>query len=113
MLFEQVLLIASIIGGFVTALFVLSIVIQRNDIADIAWGTGIFIVAVVSYLTTPQSILTLMLTILAGLWGIRLSLRIFLRNIKKSAKLRRAFRSSGCSRTSADRSALRYPFRRR
>jgi steroid 5-alpha reductase family enzyme len=73
-----------VIFSFVTALFVLSLIIKRNDIADIAWGTGIFIVALVGYLNGPQNTLTTTLTVLAALWGIRLTLRILLRNIKKS-----------------------------
>jgi steroid 5-alpha reductase family enzyme len=73
-----------VIFTFVTALFVLSLIIKRNDIADIAWGTGIFIVAIVGYLNGPQNTLTTALTVLAALWGIRLTLRILLRNIKKS-----------------------------
>ncbi len=88
MVFEQLLFIASIIAGFVTLLFVVSLVIKRNDIADIAWGIGIFLVALISYLTGPQNTLTLLITILAGLWGVRLSLRILLRNLKKSEDIR-------------------------
>lgn len=49
MLLEQILLTAAIIGTFVSLLFILSVLIKRNDIADIAWGTGILIVAVTSY----------------------------------------------------------------
>ncbi|MFT5849631.1 MAG: steroid 5-alpha reductase family enzyme [Patiriisocius sp.] len=83
----MVLLILSItfvIFCFVSTLFLVSIIIKRNDIADIAWGTGIFIVAITGHiLTASPSLLSIALLILAGLWGIRLTLRIFLRNIKK------------------------------
>lgn len=78
------LTVGLIIFSFVTALFVLSLIIKRNDIADIAWGTGIFIVAIVSYLSGPQNLLATTLTLLAALWGLRLTIRILLRNIKKS-----------------------------
>lgn len=75
---------AAVIFCFVTVLFVLSILLQRNDIADIAWGTGIFLVAITSYiLTAEKTLLSTTLLVLAGLWGVRLTLRIFLRNIKK------------------------------
>ncbi len=85
LLSSHLTLIGSIIGIFVSALFIISIIIKRNDIADIAWGTGIFIVALASFITleTPP-ILTWTLTALALLWGGRLSLRILLRNIKKT-----------------------------
>jgi steroid 5-alpha reductase family enzyme len=89
MLLEHMWLVVQVIGVFVTALFVLSVLIKRNDIADIAWGTGIFIVALVSYLMTPEpSSLQQLLTFVAGLWGVRLTVRIFFRNIKKPEDFR-------------------------
>jgi steroid 5-alpha reductase family enzyme len=73
----------------VTILFLLSIVIGRNDIADIAWGFGIFLVGVSSYIVSEEpSTLATILIILGALWGLRLSLRILLRNIKKSEDYR-------------------------
>ncbi len=83
MLIEQLLLTAVVIGCFVTLLFVVSLIIKRNDIADVAWGIGIFTVALVSYFSGPQTIPTQIMTVLAGLWGLRLTVRIFLRNLKK------------------------------
>lgn len=71
-----------------TGLFLLSLIIKRNDIADVAWGTGIFIVALVSYFTGSGSALSILLTILAGLWGLRLTIRIYLRNRKKTEDFR-------------------------
>jgi len=88
MFLEQLTLTFAVIGSFMTALFVLSVLIKRNDVADVAWGTGIFIVALTSYLTGPQDTFSTLLTILAGLWGLRLTLRIFLRNRKKSEDFR-------------------------
>lgn len=88
MLLEQLTLTFAVIGSFMTALFVLSVLIKRNDVADVAWGTGIFIVALTSYYTGPQDTFSALLTILAGLWGLRLTLRIFLRNRKKSEDFR-------------------------
>lgn len=78
--------VGAVIFCFVTCLFIISIIIKRNDIADIAWGTGIFLVALSSYLLGPetQSLLSTVLLVLATLWGIRLTIRILLRNIKKS-----------------------------
>lgn len=88
MILEQLLLTFTYIGSFVTALFVLSLLIKRNDIADVAWGTGIFIVAIISYFYGDRNDLALITTALAGLWGVRLTLRIFLRNRKKSEDFR-------------------------
>lgn len=78
-----------IIFSFVTFLFVLSVILKRNDIADVAWGTGIFLVALSSYLLNEdRSNLALAMTIIIGLWGFRLSLRILLRNLKKDEDFR-------------------------
>jgi len=88
MLVEQLQFTAIIILGFVTFLFFISLIVKRNDIADVAWGTGIFLVALLSYLTGPQNTVTAIITVLAGLWGLRLTLRIFLRNIKKGEDYR-------------------------
>ncbi len=73
-----------VIGIFVTLLFFLSVIIKRNDIADIAWGTGIVLVGVVGYvLRSVHSTTTSIVLLLVVVWGARLTLRIFLRNIKK------------------------------
>lgn len=69
---------------FVSALFVLSLLLKRNDVADVAWGTGILIVGLVSYLSSPDPTLAqLIILVLGALWGVRLTLRIYLRNRKK------------------------------
>ena len=75
---------AGVIGVFVTFLFVVSLIIKRNDIADIAWGTGIVLVGVVGYtLRSVPGATTSIVMLLVAVWGVRLTLRIFLRNIKK------------------------------
>ncbi len=88
MLLTQLILTLASVGFFVTILFVVSCIIKRNDVADVAWGTGIFIVALVSYFTGTKSDVALLLTTLAGLWGLRLTLRIFLRNRNKTEDFR-------------------------
>lgn len=89
MVLQQLLTIASVLAVFVTVLFVLSIIVKRNDIADVAWGVGISLVAAVSYLVqTEENVLLTILLVLIVLWGVRLSARIFLRNLKKSEDYR-------------------------
>jgi steroid 5-alpha reductase family enzyme len=58
MLFAQLQITIVNIGLFVSLLFFLSVLVKRNDIADIAWGAGIFLVALISYLTGPQTTVT-------------------------------------------------------
>ncbi len=67
MFLEQIGVTFSVIGAFVTGLFTFSLIFKRNDIADVAWGTGIFIVALVCYFSGAQGELSLILTVLAGL----------------------------------------------
>jgi steroid 5-alpha reductase family enzyme len=88
MLLDHIVQIVEVIGVFVTGLFILSIIIKRNDIADVAWGLGIPLVSLFSFGVGPQNSFTTVLTVVATLWGVRLSLRIFLRNRKKSEDVR-------------------------
>ena len=95
MILETLFIAVSFIVLFVCALFVLSIIVKRNDIADIAWGVGIFLVALVAYFEGTQSVIATILLVLAGLWGLRLSMRILLRNINKPEDYRyKAWRDS-------------------
>ena len=87
-LFSRYLEVITVIGVFVTFLFLISVIIKRNDIADVAWGFGIFLVALTSYRFGVQNEYTLLLTVLAGLWGLRLTWRIFRRNRKKGEDVR-------------------------
>lgn len=77
-----------VIFFFVSVLFLISLLLKRNDIADVAWGTGIFLVSLLAYLESSKDLLHTTLLVLAALWGFRLSIRIFLRNRKKSEDYR-------------------------
>lgn len=70
---------------YVTAGFLLSIPLKRNDIADIMWGPGIALaahVAIWSTTTTP-SLLQLLLLALISIWAARLAIRIGSKNLRK------------------------------
>jgi steroid 5-alpha reductase family enzyme len=83
------LTIGGIIFCFVSSLFLLSLLIKRNDIADVAWGIGIVLVAGSSYvLATEKSIALQVMLLLVVLWGLRLATRIFLRNMNKGEDFR-------------------------
>ena len=68
---------------FVTLLFIVSLVIKRNDIADVAWGPGIALVALVAYIYGVQDQLSLLVTVLVMVWALRLATHIGFRNLKK------------------------------
>lgn len=88
-MFYELFVIAAVIFSFVTALFLVSVIVKRNDIADIAWGIGILLAASTGYfLSTEKSLLLNILLLLLALWSLRLSIRIFLRNINKEEDYR-------------------------
>jgi steroid 5-alpha reductase family enzyme len=78
-----------VITLYVVALFILSLILKRNDIADVAWGGGILLVGITSYVqqTNPTTLSKIVLSVVA-VWAVRLSVRIFLRNKKKSEDVR-------------------------
>jgi steroid 5-alpha reductase family enzyme len=66
----------------------ISLVRKRNDVADIAWGLGFVLVSWVSFYLSPNTERGLLVAVLVTLWGIRLSLHIFLRNLNKPEDFR-------------------------
>lgn len=81
--------ISFVVFCFVTVLFLFSLILKRNDIADVAWGIGILLVAGTGYILADEKTLLLqVLVVLVALWGVRLSARIFLRNRKKGEDYR-------------------------
>jgi steroid 5-alpha reductase family enzyme len=69
-----------VIGAYVTLWFLVSILIKRNDIADVAWGVGIALVGAVGLMLAPDNThrLTIM-SLLVTVWGLRLSHHIYKR----------------------------------
>lgn len=66
---------------YMTGWFFIAQIKRRNDVADIAWGTGFIMVALTAILVTdhitPRGLLILFLVIL---WGMRLATHICIRN---------------------------------
>lgn len=71
-----------IILGLMTALWLLSLALKDSSIVDIFWGSGFVITFWITYaisgLTHPFSVT--LLGILVSIWGLRLSIYIFMRN---------------------------------
>jgi steroid 5-alpha reductase family enzyme len=69
---------------YVTLWFFISLFLKRSDVADIAWGLGIALVGYISsiYQIVPTERITLLL-VLVAVWGLRLSVRIYLKNRHK------------------------------
>ncbi len=61
--------------------FVVSLVLRRNDAADIAWGLGFVLLAWTSFgLSGGYSLLGIIVSILVTIWGTRLAWHIYRRN---------------------------------
>lgn len=74
-----------------TAFFIVSLVLKNNSYADVSWGIGFILVALLSFIisdidTTRRALVTALVIV----WGVRLSLRIFLKNYGKPEDFRYA-----------------------
>ncbi|MFO7734004.1 MAG: DUF1295 domain-containing protein [Candidatus Aminicenantes bacterium] len=72
-----------IVGAYMTAWFVVALVRKDNSVADIAWGLGFVLVAVVTFFRRGSLFLPLLVTTLVLVWGIRLAVHILVRNRKR------------------------------
>ena len=80
-----------LILGLMVLLWLLSLVIKNASIVDIFWGSGFVITAWFYHLSsTGFPGRSLLLAVLVTLWGLRLSLHIFLRNAGKGEDFRYA-----------------------
>lgn len=71
--------------AYVTLGFIVSLVLKRNDIADIMWGPGIALVAwsAIGFDVLAASLVQQVITVLISVWALRLGIRIWLKNRKK------------------------------
>jgi steroid 5-alpha reductase family enzyme len=78
----KVLLVETIVMMlYMTGWFVIAQARRRNDVADVAWGTG-FIVTAVTALLLSETITQrgIVVMILVAVWGVRLAMHIYMRN---------------------------------
>ena len=82
-------LLALLLFFYMNFWFLLSLLIKRNDIADIAWGLGFALLAWCSYFTSPiNTFLSIIVNLLVTIWGLRLAWHIYLRNRRKKEDYR-------------------------
>jgi steroid 5-alpha reductase family enzyme len=73
--------IAGALFAYMTAFFVLAVARRDNSVADIAWGGGFLLVALLSlHLGVGALPRPTLLTVLVALWAARLAVHILLRN---------------------------------
>jgi steroid 5-alpha reductase family enzyme len=88
---EGLLLPLGITFAYFTGIFIVATIISNNSIVDIGWGLGFVIGAWATLLTTDApNLLAYVLVGFITLWGLRLSIRLFNRNIKKPEDFRYA-----------------------
>ena len=73
---------------YVSVWFIISLLIKRNDIADIAWGMGFVGVVIFLFITQVQTLQSNIVYILTLIWGIRLAIHIGFRTKGKPEDFR-------------------------
>ena len=85
------LILSLVVLIYMSAWFLFSLLLKRNDIADVAWGIGFVVLAWASFLLSGNlHWLVIIVNLLVTVWGLRLALHIFQRNRKKSEDYRYA-----------------------
>ena len=82
---ENLLIILSFNFIVITILWLSSLKTRRADFIDIYWGPSFFFsTAIIYFLDNDYSLPKIIALSLVGLWGLRLGIYLFSRNIRKS-----------------------------
>ncbi len=85
------IILASILLAYMTLWYGISLLLKRNDFADVAWGFGFILLTWMSFTLSENSgTRGIVVGVLITIWGMRLSLHILARNLKKSEDYRYA-----------------------
>jgi steroid 5-alpha reductase family enzyme len=84
------LILGLVILGFMTSMWLISLMLKNSSIVDIFWGTGFVIVTWAAFFLTPDGFAPRkwLLNVLVTIWGLRLSLHILVRNWGKHEDFR-------------------------
>jgi steroid 5-alpha reductase family enzyme len=85
LIFVQILIL---LFAYATVWFLISLIIKRNDVADIAWGLGYCFLCIYLFLAGYYNSISLVIFSLTIIWGLRLSVHIYLRNRGKKEDFR-------------------------
>ena len=83
---ELLLVAALAIGLLMLATWIVSVIVNDASIVDIVWGLGFVVATGVAYLSSPIDAMTdrsLLMLLMVGVWGLRLSAYLAWRNIGK------------------------------
>ncbi len=80
-MFDLILVQVAVVALHASLWFVVALKLRRNDVADVAWGTGFMILAFVgAFAAAAISNRGILVLALVTIWSLRLSLHIGLRN---------------------------------
>ncbi|MBC7236635.1 MAG: DUF1295 domain-containing protein, partial [Chloroflexi bacterium] len=69
---------------YMTTMFLVALLVKRNDIADIAWGPGFLITGLVALLINGRATFRQILVLtLVAIWALRLAIHISQRNLRR------------------------------
>ena len=75
---------------YMSSLFLVSVITKKNSIADVGYGIGFIVVALISLFQNNALTYQIVMTLLVLQWGLRLALRIGSRNLNKPEDFRYA-----------------------
>jgi steroid 5-alpha reductase family enzyme len=88
---NYLIIVISVLWGYMNIWFIISVLKKRNDMADVAWGLGFVLLAWISFLIPRQiSFRGLLVSLLVSVWGLRLAWHIYNRNRDKQEDYRYA-----------------------
>ncbi|MDD2228075.1 MAG: DUF1295 domain-containing protein, partial [Candidatus Cloacimonetes bacterium] len=83
--FSAIYLVIGAVFLYVNLLFILALLVKKNDIMDVAWGLGFIMITVLSLFFDPgYHWRRILVSALVTLWGARLLIYIYLRNKGKN-----------------------------
>ncbi|MEN9342353.1 MAG: hypothetical protein RIQ54_609 [Candidatus Parcubacteria bacterium] len=89
MLLQTYTALSIIMAVYMSAWCAVAFLIRRNDVADVAWGLGFFVVTVAAFVMgSPLVDRGFLVVVLVGVWALRLSSHIYLRNRSKTEDYR-------------------------
>jgi len=81
--------LALMLWGYMTLWFLISLIMKRNDVADVAWGLGFVLLAWTSFFLSGRSGMRGVLAgMLVSIWGLRLAWHIHMRHRGKAEDFR-------------------------
>ncbi len=84
----ELFILALLLVGYYIAWFIISLLVRRNDVADLAWGLGFPLLMWTAVARSGSSPVSVLIAVLVSIWGSRLALHIFSR-IRRTQEDRR------------------------